>query len=266
MWGHLSESPEGGLRRSNKRQLFLLGGLGFFLLFAIGTLTLGIVAKLTADSAAHESRAAVIAYLDDTIMASKTSSDPQSILTALGRVHEPVLKNVQLGDISPDYRNAKKLHEAATAKVNEFTKKINGYAQTLEFYSSYQKLKTQIRTLEATNPTPGGKTKDIVYLEKYYGLLKDTNSLIKKTTVASDYSNEFVELGRVYSSMELNMEAITTAIKQGNDLAFSNMSETYSMAAAQIPRVETSLGAYNESVPARVSAARDELIKYRAEL
>ncbi|MGV9001586.1 MAG: hypothetical protein ACOH18_01360 [Candidatus Saccharimonadaceae bacterium] len=252
--------------RHHMRRIWIRGILGLFILVVIGALTIVVLAKTTADTTARNSNSAIIVYLDTIISTAGKNDAPQSIIEAVSVIEKPGFKRVPLGDISSEYRSAKLFYEEAMAKTNEYKRKIAECAQILAFYADYEKLKTEVTSLEASITMVNGKTKDVEYLNKYYALLIKTNELIEKTTVASDYADEFVELGRVYDSRELNMEAIITSLKQKNEIAYTNMYEIYNTASAQRPRVDAALGIYVKSVPDKIKAALDELKNYKGSL
>lgn len=248
------------------KRIWLWGGMGVLVLVLVSALTVGLIAKFTAESVANESTPSIKLYIDKVISAAEASEDPKVITASLDSIDSPEFKNIPFGDISSNYRAARQFHQDAVAKTDEFKKKIDGYAQALTFYSDYEKINSQLNSLQPTNTSSNGRVDDRAYLDTHYSLLQKMNALIGKTVVASDYSNEFVELGRVYGTMERTTEGIITALKQENDLGFSNLYQQYEMAKAQVPRVDTSLNEYAKSVPEKVRAAVDKLKVYRGNL
>lgn len=213
-----------------------------------------LTAEAVANSTAKSSITQTKLYLDTVTDAAQTSQAPKEIHSAVTAVEKPTFPEVPLGDISEQYRMARTFHKEIIEKVDLFIQHIDSYAQLQEFDQKYKDLTTRLNQLPLTDS------------EDRYEVLKDINALISDTKAPTDFGEKFTEVGRVYTSMERNWEAMMTARKMDNNEAYDMLYRQYTMASAQIPRVQTDVTDYVDRVDEKVESMVNDLKRYREEL
>ncbi len=224
---------------------------GLCIIFISAVIATFLTAQGVANSAAKASTGETNAYLDDVTEAAQSSKDPQEIKTAVTAVEKPVFPEVPLGNISESYRMARTFHNEIIEKVDTFIEQVDTYAQLRAFNKNYQQLDTQLNQLNASNSTAR------------YETLQEVNALIEKTKAPTDFADKFTEVGRIYTSMERNWEGMMTAQKMGNEQGYALLSQQYTQAAAQVPRVQGDVRSYVDQIDEKVESLVNELKRYK---
>lgn len=219
-----------------------------------GVVATFVTAEAVANSTAKSSIAQTKSYLDKVTDAAQTSRIPKEIYTAVTAVEKPTFAEVPLGDINERYRMARTFHKEIIEKVDLFIQHIDSYAQLQVFDQKYEELTTTLTQLPESN------------FEDRYDVLKEITALVGSTKAPTDFADKFTEVGRVYTSMERNWEAIMTARKINNDEAYGVVYQQYTAAAAQVPRVQTDVATYVQEIDEKVESLVNDLKRYREEL